>query len=155
MFASEGKSVHVVAYGNGYGCEVHVGEYGNGNTAVTLVAETRDEDGVFTEPLCCLSVNFGDVLPSGHFYLKDWSENAPIVGNERQRVDGEMRRARAILLWVRRLSLLRSEVENRSRNAVVVAPSVGRRRRLSLCLFPAGSVLPRDAKCNKCLNISN
>jgi hypothetical protein len=82
MFASEGKSVHVVAYGNGYGCEVHVGKYGNGNTAVTLIAETRDEDGVFTEPLCCLSVNFGEVLPSGHFYLKDWSENAPIVGNE-------------------------------------------------------------------------
>ena len=82
MFASEGKEIHVVAYGNGYGCEVHVGEYSNGNTAVTLVAETRDEDGVFSEPLCCLSVNFGDALPSGHFYLKNWSENEAVVEND-------------------------------------------------------------------------
>ena len=82
MFASQGKEIDVLAYGNGYGCEVHVGEYNNGNTSVILWTKSQDEDGTFNDPLCTLSVNFGEVLPKGHFYLKDWSENEAVVANE-------------------------------------------------------------------------
>jgi hypothetical protein len=83
MFASEGKSVHVVAFGNGYQCDVVVGKYSdNSNTSVILWTQSQDEDGSFADPLCTLSVNTGDALPEGHFYLKDWSENFQIARNK-------------------------------------------------------------------------
>lgn len=48
-------------------------KYTSGNTAIVLHdAQTSEQFGV-------LSVNTEVALPEGHFYLKHWSENAPIV----------------------------------------------------------------------------
>lgn len=73
MFKSEGKKIKVHAFETEYSVEVHVGMYHNGNTSVALWTEE--------EPLCMLSVNTENALPAGHFYLKEWSENAEIAHN--------------------------------------------------------------------------
>jgi hypothetical protein len=48
-------------------------KYATGNTAIQLF------DAQTSEQFAVLSVNTGVALPEGHFYLKHWSENAPIV----------------------------------------------------------------------------
>ncbi len=74
MFKSEGKKIKVHAFETEYAAEVQIGLYQNGNTAVTLWTED--------EPLCALSVNTEKILPTGHFYLKEWSENLEIAHNQ-------------------------------------------------------------------------
>ena len=74
MFKSDGKKIKVHAFETEYAAEVHVDQYQNGNTAVTLWTEQ--------EPLCALSVNTEKILPAGHFYLKEWSENLEIAHNQ-------------------------------------------------------------------------
>jgi hypothetical protein len=49
------------------------GWYVTGNTAIQLF------DAQTSEQFAVLSVNTDVALPAGHFYLKHWSENAPIV----------------------------------------------------------------------------
>lgn len=78
MFKSDGKRIVVNAFGQSYDAEVAVMQYQpNGNTAVQLIVEEDD----YAEPLCMLSVNTENQLPSGHFYLKEWSENAEIAND--------------------------------------------------------------------------
>jgi hypothetical protein len=48
-------------------------KYATGNTAIQLF------DAQTSEQFAVLSVNTDVVLPEGHFYLKHWSENAPVV----------------------------------------------------------------------------
>jgi hypothetical protein len=74
MFKSEGKKIKVRAFETEYDAEVQIVLYHNGNTAVVLYTEH--------EPLCSLSVNTEKILPTGHFYLKEWSENLEIAHNQ-------------------------------------------------------------------------
>ncbi len=74
MFKSDGKKIKLNAFGTDYTAEILVDQYHNGNTAVVLYTEH--------EPLCSLSVNTEKILPTGHFYLKEWSENLEIAHNQ-------------------------------------------------------------------------
>lgn len=59
--------------------DVQFEQYGNGSRAVLLLEHDGEEAG---EEFCTVSVNMpdaSDLLPEEVFYVKDWSENAPVV----------------------------------------------------------------------------
>jgi hypothetical protein len=69
------KTFKLTAWGQEFELEVKTSKYqNNGNTAVIL--DTVDGEG-----FAYLSVNLDVVLPAGHFYLKDYSENEQLVAD--------------------------------------------------------------------------
>ena len=60
--------------GEVFNCRIEQHQYVRGGLAVELVTERG-------EPFCTLSVWFPEsvLLPEDVFFLKDWSENAPVV----------------------------------------------------------------------------
>jgi hypothetical protein len=69
------KTFKLTAWGEEYELVVRTATYqNNGNTAVAL--DTVDGEG-----FAYLSANLDVVLPAGHFYLKDYSENEQLVAD--------------------------------------------------------------------------
>ena len=74
------KTFEVTLWGETWELRVTRNQYANnGNTVVELQNSVTEAGVTYWEQLAKLSTNLDVALPAGHFYLKDYSENEPLV----------------------------------------------------------------------------